>query len=107
MQVDWIFVLHDHMLKAKTLTNFRLSYVVLVSKFIEYFDVDVEEKLEESTRLLNQTLYLNLHKMGFIKVGNVWTVGSASDHEAGPSGANKEEEQEPTNGPMDIIPYIV
>ena len=49
VQVDWIFVLRDHMLKAKRLTNFGLSYVVLVSKFIEYFGVDVEDELEGST----------------------------------------------------------
>jgi len=46
--------------------------------------------------------------MGFVKVGNGWTnaealVGDANDHEAGPSGANQEEE--PTVGPMDLIPY--
>jgi len=34
IQVDWIYVFHDHMLKAKRLTDFRLRYVVLVSKFI-------------------------------------------------------------------------
>jgi len=28
-------------LKAKRLTDFRLPYVVLVSKFIEYFGIDV------------------------------------------------------------------
>jgi len=34
IQVDWIYVFRDHMLKAKRLTNFRLPYVLLVSKFI-------------------------------------------------------------------------
>jgi len=41
------------------------------------------------------------------KVGNGWivagaVVSGAHDHEAGPSGANQEEE--PTVGPMDLIP---
>jgi len=35
IQVDWIYVFRDHMLKAKRLTDFRLPYMVLVSKFIE------------------------------------------------------------------------
>ena len=105
--VDWIFVLCDQMLKAKRLTNFRLPYVVLVSKFIKYFRIDVEDELKESTRLLNQTSNQNLRKMGFLKMENMWitggvVVGGAHDHEAGPSGANQEEE--PTVGPMDIIP---
>jgi len=59
------------MLKAKRLTDLRLPYVVLVSKFIEYSQVDMEDELEESKGILNQTSYLNLHKMGFTKVGNV------------------------------------
>ena len=96
VQVNWIFVLCDHMLKAKRLTNFRLSYVVLVSKFIEYFRINVEDELEESTRPLNHTSNKNLHKVGSLKVGNGWTttsaiVGGAHDHEVGPSGANQEE----------------
>jgi len=46
--------------------------------------------------------------MGFLKVGNGWTtagsiVVGAHDHEAGLSSANQEEE--PTVGPMDLIPY--
>ena len=98
----------DHMLKAKRLTNFRLPYVVLMSKFIEYFGIDVEDELEELIGLLNHTSNQNLHKMGFLKVGNGWitfgvVVGGAHDHEVGPSSANQEEE--PTVGPMDLIPY--
>ena len=106
--VDWIYVIHDHMLKAKRLADFRLPYVVLVSKFIKYFGIYVEDELEESTRLLNHTSNQNLHKMAFLKVGNGWTTagavgGGAHDHEAGPSGVNQEEE--PTARPMDLIPY--
>ena len=108
VQMDWMYVIRDHMLKAKRLTNFRLPYVVLVSKFIEYFGIDVEDELEESTGLLNHTSNQNLQKMGFLKVGNGWTVagvvvGGAHDHEVGSNGANQEEK--PTTGPMDLIPY--
>ena len=46
--VDWTYTIRGHMLKAKTLTNFKLPYVVLISKFIEHFGVDVEGKIEES-----------------------------------------------------------
>ena len=106
--MDWIYVFRDHMLKAKRLTNFRLPYVVLVSKFIEYFGIDVEDELEESTGLLNHTSNQNLHNMGFLKVGNGWTtagaiIGGAHDREGSPSGANQEEEL--TIGPMDLITY--
>ena len=50
--------------------------------------IDVEDELEESTGLLNETSNQNLHKMGFLKVGNGWTttgvvVRGAHDHEVG------------------------
>jgi len=41
------------MLKAKRLTDSRLPFVVLVSKFIEYFGVDVKDEFEQSTWILN------------------------------------------------------
>ena len=100
--VDWTYTIRDHMMKAKRLTDFKLPYVVLISKFIEHFGVNVEGELEESTGLLNHVSTLNMHKMGFTKVGNTWLVeedqganieGGANDHEAGTSGGNQEEDE--------------
>ena len=100
--VDWSYIIRDHMMKAKRLTNFKLPYVVLTSKFIEHFGVAVEGELEESTSLLNHVPTLNMHKMGFTKVGNTWIVEGnqgakievgANDHEAGTSGGNQEEDE--------------
>ena len=51
IQVDWTFVIRDYMIKAKRLTDFKIPQVVLISKFIEYFGVDVEDELEECTRI--------------------------------------------------------
>jgi len=102
MMVDWTYTIRDHMMKAKMLTDFKLPYVVLISKFIEHFGVDVEGELEESTRLLNHVSTLNMHKMGFTKVGNTWIVegdqganieDGANDHETGTSGGNQEEDE--------------
>jgi len=61
--VDWTYTIHDHMLKAKRLTDFKLPYVVLISKLIEHFGVDVEGELKESIGLLNHVSTLNMHKM--------------------------------------------
>ena len=61
-------------MKAKRLTYFKLPYVVPISKIIEHFYVDVEGELEESTGPLNQVSTLNMHKIGFTKVGNAWLV---------------------------------
>jgi len=42
VMVDWTYTIYDHMMKAKRLTDFKLPYVVLISKFIEHVGVDVE-----------------------------------------------------------------
>jgi len=90
------------MMKAKRLTDFKLLFVVLISKFIKHFGVGVERGLEESTGLLNHFSTLNMHKMGFTKVGNTWLVEGdqganievgANDHEAGTNGGNQEEDE--------------
>jgi len=102
MMVDWTYTIRDHMMKAKRLTDFKLPYVVLISKFIEHFGVDVEGELEESTGLLNHVSTLNMHKMGFTKIGNTWLVEGdqganievgANDHEVGTSGGNQGEDE--------------
>jgi len=91
VMVDWTYTIRDHMMMAKRLMDFKLPHVVLISKFIEHFGVDVKGELEESTGLLIHVSTLNMHKMGFTKVGNTWLVEGdqganieveANDHEA-------------------------
>jgi len=102
VMVGWTYTIYDHMMKAKRPTNFKLLYVVLISKFIEHFGVDVEGDLEESIGLLNHVSTLNMQKMGFTKIGNTWLVKGdhganievgANDHEMGTSGGNQVEDE--------------
>jgi len=83
---------------------------VLISKFIKYFGVDVEEELEESTSTINHIFCLKLHKMGFSKVNNFWTtkddggtVGN-NDDKVGPSGTNQGNDDSITTKPMKLVP---
>ena len=64
--------------------------------------MDVEGDLEEPTGLLNHVSTLNMHKMGFTKIGNTWLVEGdhganikvgANDHEGGTSGGNQGEDE--------------
>ena len=102
VMVDWTYTIRDHMMKVKRLTNFKLPYVVFISKFIEHFGVDVEGELEGSTGLLNHVSTLNMHKMRFTKIDNTWLVEGdhganievgANDHEAGTSEGNQGEDE--------------
>jgi len=74
----------------------------------------VERELEESTGLLNNVSTLNMHNMGFTKVCNTWVVENkvvadvgfgTNDHEAGPSGANQNEDDAFDPQPMAIKIY--
>ena len=102
VMMDWTYIICDHIMKAKRLTNFKLPYVVLIFKFIEHFGVDVEGELQESTGLLNHVSKLNIHKMGFTKIGNIWLVEGdqgvnievgANDHEIGTNGGNQDDHE--------------
>jgi len=42
MRVNWAYVLGEQMEKLKRLVDYRTLYVVLVSKFIQYFRVPLE-----------------------------------------------------------------
>jgi len=41
-------------MKAKRVTNLKLPYIVLISKFVAYFGVDVEDELDKFIGILNQ-----------------------------------------------------
>jgi len=114
MVVDWTYTILDHMMKANRLTYFKLPYVVLISKFIKHFGVDVEGELEESTSLLNGFSTLNMHKMVFTKIGNTWitendaakiVVVGSHDHEAAISGIHQTEEEVVESEPVAIELY--
>jgi len=46
LQVDWTFVFRDHMMKGKRVIDFKFTYVVLISNFLEYFEVDLDDELQ-------------------------------------------------------------
>jgi len=48
IKVNWINVIKEHISKTKKKPKYRIPYVVLISNFIEHFEVDVEG---EVTRL--------------------------------------------------------
>jgi len=67
LQVEWTFVIRDHMMKAKRLADFRFPYVVLIFKFIEHFSFELDDELQESKETTNRISCLTLQKMGFTK----------------------------------------
>ena len=80
------------MQKAIRLSDFHYPYAILISKILHYFEVDIEEELDE---ILKPSSWINsgsLSKMGFTKIGGGWV--SKDGDQAGPCGTNEDDEPE-------------
>jgi len=69
IKINWIHIIKEHMQNAMRLSDYHYPYAVLVSKFLLYFEVNLED---ETSELVKSTQELNngsLSNMGFTKVG--------------------------------------
>ena len=71
------------MQKSMRLSYYHFPYVVLIYKFFQYFEVDLEEELSELVKPSHEINNGSLRKMGFIKVGN--KLVSKEEEQVGPS----------------------
>jgi len=69
VKLNWIHIFKDHMQKATRLSDFHYSYTILISKILHYFEVDVEEALDEIVKPSSEINSGSLRKMGFTKIG--------------------------------------
>ena len=44
VKINWIDIIKEHMQKSMRLSDYHYPYVVFISKFLNYFEVDLEEK---------------------------------------------------------------
>ena len=68
VKINWIHIIKEHMQKSMRLSDYHYPYVVLISKFLLYFEVNLED---ETSELVKSTLEVNngsLSKMGFTKI---------------------------------------
>ena len=65
------------------LCDFHYPYAILISKFLHYFEVNIERELAESSEINSGSL----SKMGFTKIGGRWM--SKDGDQACPSGTNE------------------
>jgi len=82
------------------LNDYHYPYVILISKFLNYFEVDIEEETSELVKSTHEVNNGSLSKMGFTKIGGRW-VSKDDEHGGSSSGAHAEhdeEDQEATEG---------
>jgi len=68
VKINWINVIKEHITKTKNRPEYHIKYVVLVSKFIEYFEVDVESEVVENVKAQHEVTAATLHKIGLKRV---------------------------------------
>jgi len=101
VKINWIHTIKEHMQKAMRLCDFRYPYAILISKFLHYFEVDIEGVLAEVIKPSNEINSGSLSKMGFTKIGERW-VSKDGDY-AGPSGTNEGDETEEAAMQDDLV----
>ena len=70
IRVNWVNMISEHLFKVGKKLEYRIPYVILLSQFIEYFNIDVENEVTEEFKPLNQMSALNLTKIGLKKIKN-------------------------------------
>jgi len=84
VKINWIHTIKEHMQKSIRLCDFHYPYVILISKLLHYFEVDIEEELAKIIKHSREINSGSLSKMGFTKIGGRW-VNKDGD-QADPSG---------------------
>jgi len=70
IKVNWVNMIREHLFKVGKKLEYRIPYVILLSQFIKYFDIDVETEVVEEIKALNQITTANLTKIGLKKIQN-------------------------------------
>jgi len=115
LKVNWIYVIKDHMMKSKRLPDYRLPYAVLISRFLEHFEVDLDDEVTEMVKPNSEISHFTLRKLGLMKVNGKWQSNDQGDEEedqgeeqeAGPSqpAANDTAEQPMFHEDYAMVPY--
>ena len=46
-KINWIHIIEEHMQKSMRLSDYHYTYAILISKFLHYFEVDLDEEYTE------------------------------------------------------------
>jgi len=94
IKINWIHIIKEHMQKEMRLSDYHYPYVVLVSKFLIYFEVNLEDETSELVKSTQEMNIGSLSKMGFTKVGGKW-ISKDGDFGASSSVVAGHEQDEP------------
>ena len=74
IQMNWVLLIEDIMLKSRWLVDYEFPYVVLASRFIDYFNIDVSNEIVDFTKASNEITERHLKKFGMRYVDHEWIM---------------------------------
>jgi len=77
IRVSWISVIKEQIIKIRKKLEYHIPYVVLISHFIEYFEIDVEGEVVETVKAQNEITVVTLNKIGLRKINDDYWVCKA------------------------------
>lgn len=67
MKIKWVNVVMDNMLKTKRIGTFKCSYVVLISRILDHFKVEVKTKIKDLVEPEYELKTKVLKHMGYVE----------------------------------------
>ena len=96
VKINWIHIIKEHMQKSMRLSDYHYPYVILISKFLHYFEVNLDGEISELVKSIFEVNNGSPSKMGFTKINGKWV--SKDDGQGGSSSGlhaeHGEEDQE-------------
>ena len=71
VKINWIHIIKEHMQKSIRISDYHYPYAVLISKFLNFFEVDIEEEPTEVVKESHEIKNVSLSKMDFTKIGKM------------------------------------
>ena len=94
VNVDWVFTMKDHMFNTQKLNDYKLPYAILISRILEFFEVDLVDELAENLKATSEINQSMLNRIGLQKVNGAWTYKGRDSEGAGSSGVAGQEDAE-------------
>jgi len=83
LKVNWPYVLGIQLEKARRVMDYRIPYVILISRFIQYFQVPLEGELAEPVKQGLEISTSNLNKIGLVKMNEQWMCQADAENVEG------------------------
>ena len=74
IQMNWVLLIKDIMLKSRQLVDYEFPYVVLASRFIDYFNINVSNEIVDFTKASNEIIERHLKKLDMTYVDHEWIM---------------------------------